>query len=116
MKAFVASNLHENISTSKRIVSFSKKELSSILRIYCKMVAQGEWRDYGIYMSENSSIFLIYRYSSEYPIYKVKKFFNLTNKFMIYSIIEMNGNILKTGKSLENVLKVLEKKMFKVIK
>ena len=43
-------------------VSFNRKELSLILNIYGKMVANGEWRDYGISILKEVSIFSIYKH------------------------------------------------------
>ena len=47
----VAKDKIHNIYSPKRFdnkVSFDKNELGKILNIYGKMVALGEWRDYGI--------------------------------------------------------------------
>ena len=97
-------------------VSFNKEELGKILNIYGKMVALGEWRDYGISILKDSSIFSIYRHSSEYPIFKVKKFPKNSNKKEVFSVIAMDGKILKRGNDLSSVLKPLEAKLFKIVK
>ena len=79
----VAKNKVHNIYSVKSFdnkVSFDKTELGKILNIYGKMVALGEWRDYGISILKDFSIFSIYRHSSEYPIYKVKKMPKNSNK------------------------------------
>ena len=57
----VAKNKVFNIILTKSFdskVSFDKKELGKILNIYGKMVALGEWRDYGISILKDFSIFL----------------------------------------------------------
>ena len=97
-------------------VSFNKKELGKILNIYGKMVALGEWRDYGISILKDFSIFSIYRHSSEHPIYKIKKFPKNSNKKEVFSVIAMDGKILKRGNDLSSVLKPLEAKLFKIVK
>ena len=51
------------------VVSFDRKELGLIFNIYGKMVAHGEWRDYGISVLKEVSIFSIYKNYSECPIY-----------------------------------------------
>ena len=97
-------------------VSFNREELGKILNIYGKMVALGEWRDYGISTLNDFSVFSIYRHSSEYPIYKVKKFPKNSNKKEFFSVIAMDGKILKRGNDLSEVLKPLEAKLFRIVK
>ena len=70
------------------------------------MVALGEWRDYGISMLKDVSIFSIYRHASEYPFILVQKNPKLAKKQGIYSIVAMDGRILKRGKDLSTVLRV----------
>ena len=97
-------------------VCFDKNELSIILNLYGKMVAKGEWRDYGISMLKNFSIFAIYRHASEIPIYRVKKFSSMHDTKKIFSLIAMDGKILNRGNNLSSVLKPLEIKLFKIIR
>ena len=116
---YLAKNKVEIIHPSQKIeskVSFNKEELGKILNIYGKMVALGEWRDYGISILKDFSIFSIYRHSSEHPIYKVKKFPKNSNKKEVFSVIAMDGKILKRGNDLSLVLKPLEAKLFKIVK
>ena len=115
----VAKNKVYNIDTVRSFdtkVSFDKKELGKILNIYGKMVARGEWRDYGISILRDFSIFSIYRHSSEYPIYKVKKKPKNSNKREVFSVIAMDGKILKRGNDLSTVLKPLEAKLLRIVK
>lgn len=115
----VAKDKIHNIYSPKRIdnkVSFDKNELGKILNIYGKMVALGEWRDYGISILRDFSIFSIYRHSSEYPIYKVKKMTKNSNKREVFSVIAMDGKILKRGNDLSLVLKPLEAKLLRIVK
>ncbi|GIS03654.1 MAG: hypothetical protein CM15mP106_1010 [Candidatus Neomarinimicrobiota bacterium] len=48
----------------KRIIKnlFSREELNLILRLYGRFVAAGQWRDYGISVLKNVSIFSIYKH------------------------------------------------------
>ena len=110
--------VHDIYSTKKVFnkVSFNKNELGKILNIYGKMVALGEWRDYGISILNDFSIFSIYRHSSEHPIYKVKKMPKNLNKREVFSVIAMDGKILKRGNDLSTVLKPLEAKLFRIVK
>ena len=108
-------NIHYIKSFENR-VSFNKIELGLILNIYGKMVALGEWRDYGISILNDFSIFSIYRHSSEYPIYKVKKMPLKTNRKEVFAVIAMDGKILKKGNDLSSVLRPLEAKLFRIVK
>ena len=115
----IAKGKIHNIYPTKRFdnkVSFDKNELGKILNIYGKMVALGEWRDYGISILNDFSIFSIYRHSSEYPIYKVKKMPKNTYKREVFSVIAMDGKILKRSNDLSTVLKPLEAKLLRIVK
>ena len=115
----ITKNKVHNIYSTKRFdneVSFDKNELSKILNIYGKMVALGEWRDYGISILNDFSIFSIYQHSSEYPIYKVKKMPKNTYKREVFSVIAMDGKILKRSNDLSTVLKPLEAKLLRIVK
>ena len=96
--------------------SFNKKELNLILKVYGKMVSIGEWRDYAISLLKDISVFSIYRHSSEFPIYRVKKFMKKSNKKEIFTVVEMNGKILRSGNNLSDVLKPLEMKIIRRVK
>ena len=85
-----------------------------ISNIYGKMVANGEWRDYGISILKEVSIFSIYKRYSEYPIYMVQKKPLLAKKQGMYSIVAMDGRILKRGKDLSTVLRVFRPKTLKL--
>ncbi len=97
-------------------VSFSKKELGIILNLYGKMVAIGEWRDYGISMFKDSCIFSIYKHSAEYPIFMVKKNISKSNKSNIFTAVAMDGRILSRSSKLSSALKPLEVKLIRRVK
>ena len=85
------------------------------MSLYGRMVAAGEWRDYGISPLKDLAIFSIFRRTAEYPIYRIEKCPKLSEKQGIYAIIAMDGHILKRGNDLKTVLRVLERKMIKLI-
>ena len=98
-------------------ITFDRKELELILRLYGRMVALGEWKDYGISMLRDYALFSIYRRASEHPIYRIKKSSLYEKKSTeIYLILAMDGTILKRGQDLSKVLRVLEKKLVRVVK
>ena len=105
----------KSIDSSFNNVSFDRKELAPILKIYGQMVSKGEWRDYSISCSVARAIFSIFRRSSENPLYMIIKTPQLSNKAKMYSIVAMNGRIIKQGSDLTVVLKILNKKLYKIV-
>ena len=102
-------------NTTMDVVSYQRDELSIILALYGKMVAAGEWRDYGISALKDQAVFSIFRHTAEFPIYRIEKNPKLASKQGQYSVVGMDGRILKRGRDLKNVLSVLERKMIRVV-
>ncbi|MEP5762485.1 MAG: DUF2794 domain-containing protein [Litoreibacter sp.] len=96
-------------------VAFHRRELAVILSVYGRMVAAGEWRDYGISMLREVAIFSIFRRAAEHPIYRIEKRPKLASRQQQYSVIGMDGRILKRGADLKQVLNVLEKKLIRAV-
>jgi UDP-galactopyranose mutase len=96
-------------------VAFHRTELNVILLLYGRMVAAGEWRDYGISMLKNKAIFSIFRRAAEHPIYRVEKHPHLRGRQGQYQVVAMDGQILKRGDDLKAVMQVLEKKMIRAV-
>jgi len=96
-------------------VSFHRTELNVILSVYGRMVAAGEWRDYGISMLKDVAIFSVFRRAAEHPIYRIEKRPKLSGKQGQYSVVAMDGQILKRGHDLKTVLRVLEKKLIRAV-
>ena len=93
-----------------RNVTFDRRELEAILRLYGRMVAEGEWRDYAIDHLPDRAVFSIFRRTSEAPLYTVEKNPKLAQKQGAYAVVAQGGMILKRGQDLARVLAVLEKK------
>ncbi|SHM96900.1 DUF2794 domain-containing protein [Roseibium suaedae] len=94
----------------KAIVAFNRRELDVILRLYGRMVAEGEWRDYAIDLLKDRAVFSVFRRTSEMPLYRIEKDPKLARKQGAYSVVAAGGMILKRGQDLAQVLKVLDKK------
>ena len=45
-------------------VTFDRPELNRILRVYGRMVAAGEWRDYALDFLDEAAVFSIFRHAS----------------------------------------------------
>lgn len=97
-------------------VAFHRTELSVILSLYGRMVAAGEWRDYGISHLTDAAVFSIFRRSAENPLYRIEKRPKLRLKQGLYAVIGMDGQVLKRGHELKPVLQILEKKLIRSIK
>src|ERR1700735_255309 len=54
-------------------VTFNRVELSRILNLYGRMVADGEWRDYAIDFLKDRAVFSVFRRASEVPIYRIEQ-------------------------------------------
>ena len=100
---------------SLQVISFNRKELSIILSVYGKMVAAGEWRDYGISALDDVAVFSIFRRTAENPLYRIEKRPKLRNKQGEYAVISMDGQILKRGHDLKKVINVLERKLIRAV-
>jgi hypothetical protein len=96
-------------------IAFDRKELGVILGLYGRMVAAGEWRDYGISHLTEAAIFSVFRRTAEQPMYRIEKRPKLRNAQGMYAVIGMDGRILKRGHDLKTVLRVLERKLIRAI-
>lgn len=94
---------------------FNRRELGVILSLYGRMVAAGEWRDYGISALRDVAIFSVFRRTAETPLYRIEKRPRLAARQGMYSVIGMDGRILKRGHDLKTVLRVLEKKLIRAV-
>jgi len=115
MNKFVSIDKDVNQSYENSI-HFHRTELSPIISLYGRMVAAGEWRDYGISSLKEVAIFSVFRRAAEHPIYTIEKRPKLKSKQGMYSVVGMDGHILKRGSDLKAVLKVLERKLIKLVK
>ena len=96
-------------------VAFQRTELGIILGLYGRMVAAGEWRDYGISNLRDVSVFSIFKRTAENPIYRIEKRPKLRNKQGMYSVVGIDGQIMKRGHDLKTVLRVLERKLIRAV-
>jgi Protein of unknown function (DUF2794) len=95
-------------------VRFDRRELNTILKLYGRMVAAGEWRDYAMDFLRDRAVFSVFRRSSEVPLYRIEKTPALLNRQGAYSVVAAGGLIMKRGQDLERVLRVLDKGFYVV--
>ncbi|MEJ6396832.1 DUF2794 domain-containing protein [Yoonia sp. 208BN28-4] len=96
-------------------VHFHRTELGPILSVYGRMVAAGEWRDYGISSLRDVAVFSVFRRAAENPLYRIEKRPKLRLRQGQYAVIGMDGQILKRGNDLRQVLRVLERKLIRSV-
>ncbi len=96
-------------------VSFHRTELAPILTLYGRMVAAGEWRDYGISSLKDLAVFSIFRRTAENPLYRIEKRPKLRMRQGQYAVVGIDGQILKRGNDLRAVLRVLERKLIRAV-
>lgn len=97
-------------------VAFHRTELSLILSLYGRMVAAGEWRDYGISALRDMAVFSVFRRTAENPLYRIEKRPKLRMRQGQYAVVSMDGQVLKRGNDLKAVLRVLERKLIRAVK
>ena len=96
-------------------VCFDRHELGVILAVYGRMVALGEWRDYGLSTLRDLAVFSIFRRTAEFPLYRVEKRPKLRLRQGMYSVVAVDGQILRRGADLARVLQVLEIKAIRPV-
>ena len=89
-------------------ISFDRRELTQLLGMYGRKVAEGEWRDYAIDMLREKAVFSVFRRSCEYPLYRIEKDPRLARRQGVYCVIAPTGLILKRGHDLKKVLRVID--------
>jgi len=102
----VALAAHTYKPTTNQPISFDRRELNQILRVYGRKVADGEWRDYAIDQLREEAVFSVFRRASETPLYRIVKQPKLARRQGAYALIAASGHILKRGHDLANVLRV----------
>ena len=99
----------------EEVFFFKKKELKLILNLYAKMVSGGEWKDYGLSISKKEVSFNVYYRSSERPAYKITKNLKPKNKNEKYLVKDKQNKIINNSDDLENLIKKIIWKKFKLV-
>ena len=97
------------------MVFFERREIDLLMRLYGRMVAAGEWRDYGMAGLADYAVFSIFRHAAEAPLYRVEKRPDLARKQGQWAVVGQGGVILRRGHDLAQVLRVFDKGRFKVV-
>ena len=108
-------NLVVDNENKKRDIFFNKTELQLILNLYAKMVASGEWKDYGLSISKREVSFNVYHRTAEFPIYKITKNLKPKNENEKYLVKDNTNKIIKKSENLESLIKKIIWKKFKLV-
>jgi hypothetical protein len=98
-----------------RTVFFERAELDSLFRLYGRMVAAGEWRDYALDALPDRALFSVYRRTSEAPLYQIEKRPEDARRQGPYAVRAIDGRILRRGHDLARVLDVLTPKRMQIV-
>ena len=96
-------------------VFFDRRELDLILRVYGRMVAQGEWRDYAMVGHKDLAEFAVFRRHGDAPAYRIEKRPALQTRQGQWAVIGEGGIVLKRGRDLAQVLRVFDSRRFNVV-
>jgi hypothetical protein len=92
-------------------VAFDRRELDLILRLYGRMVAANEWRDYAIDHLADRAVFSVFRRAHDVPLYQIVKDPRLARKQGAFAVIAAGGRIMKRGHELARVLGIFDSKL-----
>ena len=92
------------------VTAFHRTELAPILALYGRMVAAGEWRDYALTHGREAAVFSVFRRTAETPLYRVEKRPALRLRQGQYAVIGAEGQVLRRGHDLPQVLRVIAPK------
>ena len=96
-------------------VFFQRRELDLILRVYGRMVAAGEWRDYAMIGHKDVAEFDVFRRSGDAPLYRIEKRPALQARQGQWAVIGDGGQVLRRGRELPQVLRVFDSRKFNVV-
>ncbi len=95
--------------------AFDRYELMAILNVYGRMVSAGLWKDYAMDFEADFAQFSVYQRASEQPLYRIVKEPALAQKQGAWRVLGSDGQVLKRGQQLDNILKLFNKKLIKAV-
>ena len=104
-----------NNGNKKKDICVNKRELQLILNLYAEMVSGGEWKDYGLSISKKEVSFNVYYRASEFPTYKITKNLKPKNENEKYLIKNAQNKTIGNSENLQNLIKKIMWKKFKLV-
>ena len=99
----------------KKDIFFNKKELKLILNLYAEMVSGGEWKDYGLSISKKEVSFNVYHRTTEFHAYKITKNLKPKHENEKYLVKDSQNKIISNSENLQNLIKKIMWKKFKLV-
>ena len=112
-----AVNNHNIVNTSnfkkieKKLIFFSKIELTSILNLYSKQVSKGYWKDYAFDSKIDNAVFSVYKHSHDKPMYQIIKNSHKGYRNKPIFLIKKDEQIISKSNSLQIIISNFEKKL-----
>ena len=103
------------ISARTAQVTFDRRELDTLLRLYGTFVAAGEWKDYAIDALADRAVFSVFRRSGEAPYYMIEKQPRLRARQGQWAVVGQGGQVLKRGHELSGVLRHFERQKLRLV-
>ncbi len=100
---------------SRGMTFFERGELDRLLRLYGRMVSEGEWRDYAIDGLKDAAVFSVFSRASEAPIYRIEKQPALARRQGAWALVSQAGLTLRRGHDLAQVLRFFDRARFAVV-
>lgn len=97
-------------------IAFQRAEMDLILNIYGRLVMTGQAKDYAIGAHKDQAVFAIFRRHAETPNWTITKTPSLARMQGAYSVHGAQGQILKRGRDLKQVLSVFETRKFDIVR
>lgn len=100
---------------SEKRVWFDRRELDLILRVYGKLVSEGECRDYAIGAFADHAAFCMHKRTSDAPTWTIEKWPELARRQGAYVLTNATGQVLKRGHELAQLLRFFDRGRFQII-
>ena len=104
-----------NNRSIKKDIFFNKSELKLILNLYAEMVSSGDWKDYGLSISKKEVSFNVYHRASEFPVYNITKNLKPKKEVEKYLVKDSQNKIINKSENLQNLIKKIIWKKFKLV-
>ena len=104
-----------NNGNKQRDIFFNKTDLQLILNLYAEMVSSGEWKDYGLTITKREVSFNVYYRTSECPVYRITKNLKPKNENEKYLIKDAQNKTINNSENLQNLIKKIIWKKFKLV-
>lgn len=87
-----------------------------ILDVYGRLVMSGQAKDYAIGAHKDQAVFAIFKRHAENPKWTILKTPALARMQGAYAVLGAQGQILKRGRDLKQVLSVFDTRKFEIVR